>query len=187
MKTKMFKLIVIISIFCILPVFAQDNEMQKFVGIWTPSKTEGSAWLGNMKITLDNGKLLVQIKKNGEIQKCEDVKIDGNTIRFRCKSEIHLYGSGGVGTEDYYKIFKWNIYHIYWEDQHRIEGNLGKATEVFCNVHANRIVNSCIFSAELVDDNLKLSVKFNDAYYLGDIHGFSQETDWSFYSTYTNW
>ena len=40
MKTKLF-IIFLLSIVEVFPVYAQDSELQKFVGVWTPSKTGG--------------------------------------------------------------------------------------------------------------------------------------------------
>lgn len=191
---KIFILAAFLSIIDINPIKAQDDSSRQFIGVWTPNKIDGYAWLGNIKISLESGKLLVQIKKHGEIQKCENVRVESDNIEFRCKSVRNLYtyhGRQPAYGDEYYSLGHPNIggeiHHIYWEGRNRIEEKIGRPTNVNSRLCANKVISSCVFMGKLIDGNMQLSVKFDDDYYLDDYYGFSQETDWTYYSTYSNW
>ena len=45
MKMKIFILAAFLSIIDINPIKAQDDSSRQFIGVWTPNKIDGYAWL----------------------------------------------------------------------------------------------------------------------------------------------
>lgn len=83
------------TLFMTVVSFSQSSNLQKFVGVWNPSTEEGR--YGRMKISMQDGGLLIQIKSWDGILTFNNIDVNGDELTFGyVESENH--GRFTVGT-----------------------------------------------------------------------------------------
>ena len=180
MKTKRYLIIVLLSIFGICPISAQDNNLQEFVGVWNPSKTGGK--MGNIKISIREGKLYIQMKMDNSVKKIDDVAINGDTITWSYVDEKN-YGKWYLG-----RWWETNEIEILVAHNDGSVGSNGAPTEIYVrNKPANMEIECWGFKGVLNDDELQISSRYYGDYYSDGTKVFSQSSNWILESTYTNW
>ena len=168
------------TFFGIISVSAQDNDLQKFVGVWTPSKIDGK--IGDIKISIKEGKLYIQMKMDNGVRKFEDVTIKGNTIMWSYVEEKN-YGKWYLG-----RWWETNQTEILVGNKDGSVGTNGAPTEIFVRGHsANLEIEYWGFKGDLNNDELLISSRCWGDYYSDGTKVFSQSSNWIVESTYTNW
>jgi len=182
MKAKLLTLIAFVCFYGIIPVCAQDSDLQKFVGIWTPSN---KGWIGNIKISLKDGNLFVQMKTDEGLKQTANVTSRGNEITWSYVDETN-YGKWYLG------MWIWASTGereecILVDNGNGTHGTNGAPTKIYKRGRANREVNYWGFRGILNDGNLEVSSKYWGEYFDNRDLLFEQSSNYTSYSIFTNW
>ena len=164
-------------------VCAQDNDLNKFVGVWSTDKTNGA--YGNIKISIKDGALFLSMKTDSGVKQFENVKVNGNKISWSYVDEIN-YGRWHIGMWTWVSSGK-REECIIVDNRDGTKGTNGAPTKVYARRTADREVSHWGFVGELHDDVLDLSYECWSDYFAGNELVFMQSSNLIFYSSYTNW
>jgi hypothetical protein len=163
---------------------AQVSNLDKFVGVWTPSNSGG--WIGNIKISIKDGKLFVQMKTDSGLKSFNDVKVSGDEISWSYVEEVN-YGRYYIGMWTWASSGKREECIIIDLGNGRRSTN-GAPTNIYQRGRtADREVEYWGFKGKLQEDVLNVSYKCWGNYYNGSDLVFDQSSGDTFYSSYTNW
>lgn len=161
---------------------AQVSDADKFVGVWSPSN---KGWIGNIKISVREGKLYVQMKTDEGLKQITNVSTSGDEIIWSYIDETN-YG-------------KWHLGMWTWSSSGKREecilvdngngsyGTNGPPSKVYKRGRANREVSYWGFKGKLSDGNLEISSRHWGEYFDNRELLFEQSSNYVPYSTFTNW
>lgn len=181
LRIKLY-LIISISILGYYNMDAQGIEKEKFVGVWTPSD---KGWIGNIKISVKEGKLFVQMKTDEGLKQITNATVNGNEITWSFVDEAN-YGNWYLG------MWTWASTGereecILVDHGDGTQGTNGAPTKVYRRSRANREVSYWGFKGVINNDNLELSSKCWGEYYANKDLLFEQSSNYTPYSIFTNW
>lgn len=174
--------VVFICFLGINTIDAQETTTEKFVGVWTPSN---KGWIGNIKISVKEGKLFVQMKTDEGLKQANNVMVNGNEITWSFVDETN-YGKWYLGMWTWVSTGKSELC-ILVDNGDGTHGTNGAPTRIIKRGQANREVSYWGFKGVLKDDNLELGSKHYGEYYRNEELMFEQSSNYILYSTFTNW
>lgn len=153
---------------------AQTSNLQKFVGVWSPTKHNGA--FGNIKITVQDSRLFLKIKYLGGIREGYNIKVSGNSISWSIPDdEGTQYGEWYIQNGKIYKVNG---------------GSNGEATNIYNRSGRAKIeINYISFRAKFTDSgDMTLDTAFGCDYCSssGELL-FDQFSNFIYYSDYSNW
>lgn len=177
--------LVLVFVLCILgtiPSFSQTEEEMQFISVWTPSKNP-SPW-GKIKISYNNGRLLLEMKSDEGLKKFTNVRID-NGILYATMEESTEYG--------YWKIGNWNRERNHILVSHSGAsfsnyGTNGEATKIYSRGIATKERNFFQLKLILNNGNLELyHCYFGEYINNNGTVLFTQSSNFIYGDDYTNW
>lgn len=159
---------------------AQDIPIEKFIGVWQPTQDNWSSHA--MKISQENGKIIVQVKNfiQGE------ARLNGNRLEITVVDEVY-YGKFWVGRWNYDSPNDILVGHS--DGSYGTNGEVGGFfSESYRHSKANKEIE--YISVHVVykyEGTLELYFKYHSTYCDGNTPLFYQSSGWGEPHIYTNW